>query len=129
MPVGDHGENPGPRLRRVFPAEGRIEQPTAAPISRRYRFENYGLSAYFGLVAWNTDDLDRVYIERPDNSPRDLAGLSPFVLELQRERTHKSYVSGKPGIVRVLEANMLTSAPSRRRGGLGSARPVDRIRS
>ncbi len=92
--IGDHLENPGPLWRRVFPAENRLEQITAELITPRYRFQNYSVSAHFGLVAWNTGDLAyRVHFDRDDPMPRDLAWLYPFVPAADREAHHRAVLA------------------------------------
>lgn len=92
--VGDHLENPGPLWRRVFPAEERLEQVTPEPITPRYRFRNYSVSAHFGLVTWNSGDLAyRVHFDRDDKSPRDLAWLYPFVPPVDREAHHRAVLA------------------------------------
>ncbi|MBC7819000.1 MAG: hypothetical protein IAG10_19090, partial [Planctomycetaceae bacterium] len=85
--VGDHLENPAPLWRRVFPAEGRLEQVTPEPVPLRYRFGNYAVSAHFGLVAWHSGDIAyRVTFDRDPDLPRDLAWRYPFVPKLEHER-------------------------------------------
>jgi hypothetical protein len=91
---GDHWENPGPLWRRVFPAEGRLEQLTPEPIALRHRFRHYSLSAHYGLVAWNNGDIAyRVHFNRDPTAPRDIAWLYPFVPPVERERHHRAVQS------------------------------------
>lgn len=83
--VGDHLVNPGPLWRRVFPAEGRLEQITPEQITPRYQFRNYAVSAHFGFVAWNSGDIAyRVHFDRDPRLPRDITWRYPFVPARQR---------------------------------------------
>ena len=79
--------NPGPTWWRVDSRNWQVEPLTAEPVSPRFNFECYGLSAHFGLVAWNYGDLlHRVHVGSEATAKRDLRWIYPFVPEALRER-------------------------------------------
>jgi hypothetical protein len=81
--------NPGPEWRRIDPSSWHVEMLTDVPLPLRYRFQHYGVSAHYGLVAWNTGDrLYGVSIDRPLSLPEDLAVLYPHVPAERRAGHH-----------------------------------------
>ena len=80
-------DNPGKLWHRVDTRNWQVERLTAEPVSRRFDFESYGVSAHYGLVAWNYGDmLHRVHVGEEATSKRDLSWIYPFVPESDRDR-------------------------------------------
>lgn len=79
--------NPGKLWHRVDTRNWQVERLTTEPVSRRFDFESYGVSAHYGLVAWNYGDtLHRVHVGEAETPKRDLSWIYPFIPESDRDR-------------------------------------------
>jgi hypothetical protein len=79
--------NPGSRWHRIDTRSWKLELLTEVPVSPRFRFQSFGTSAHFGLLAWNYGDrLHRVHLDQSADQPRDPRWLYPFVPEARRQR-------------------------------------------
>lgn len=74
---------------RVHRQTGLVEQLNERPTSSRFDFRHYGVSANFGIVAWNADDtLHRIHINKPRPAESELDWLYPFIPVAQRASHH-----------------------------------------
>lgn len=89
LSVGEWLYQPGTNWRRINTRTWDVEELTPSRVSMRYEFENYGVSAHYGLVAWNHgDSLCRVHVDWPAEKERPLSWLYPFVpIDQPRLRT------------------------------------------
>jgi hypothetical protein len=72
--------NPGAHWHRIHTNTWQVEKLTDVPVPLRYRFEHYGVSAHYGLLAWNTGDvLYRVRIDDVPPVAENLAALYPHI--------------------------------------------------
>ena len=87
LPIDQGLLNPGSRWHRIDTQSWKLESLTEAPVSTRFRFERFGTSAHFGLLAWNVGDrVHRIHLDQSADQPRDLRWLYPFVPEARRQR-------------------------------------------
>ncbi|MFM9961812.1 MAG: CsgG/HfaB family protein [Planctomycetaceae bacterium] len=91
LPVDEWLYNPGLNWRRINTRSWEVEPLTTSPVSLRYEFESYAVSAHYGFVAWNHGDpLCRVHVDLPSDHERPLSWLYPFVPAAARERHHRA---------------------------------------
>jgi len=79
--------NPGPYWRRIDESDFHVEQLNTVPLPHRHRYEHYGVSAHYGMVAWTGKEVyHRVLINEPVPDVADSATTYPEVPEDERQR-------------------------------------------
>jgi len=81
---------PGATWYRISSGTWETEKLNGIPVPLQFRFEEYGVSAHYGLVAWNADDhLYQVLIDSKESATGQVSTY-PFVPENVRDRHRRA---------------------------------------
>ncbi len=83
--------NPGELWTRIDCGSWEAEPLNTTPTLHQYRFENYGVSAHYGMIAWNADDrLYQVSIDAAVPPAQDPEILYPHIAAELRGKHHRA---------------------------------------